>query len=416
MTGAIPMTDEILAHIAAPATRQTDHLYHTLADAYREFAPCTSLRDHHGTAAPCDGAMASIAHTSMISISRESYGSFPSHLSSEDQGPDATEHGALSAPSRLGRLERIHQNWKQRTTPATSFAHRPVLAQDRPQDPANYVNTSFIEDTQEAILALQSQLQVTASMTSGHTEETEDSHLEPDDIVPVLQVSDVVQGVVEENVEILSSALGLANTDTNVLTPAHRAVPTKTAASPKPSSPIVQEQEQAAADEISAVNLLDVRKLPLHVFPPPPTISTAQYCKLPSQVTAYLAAVKARHPKRFKLLTKKYTPKTYDRGYWVVDCVQWPSKVQIEFWQEMQGLVQGGELGWGTTLHRVEEGSPAIGQVRLYCWAEVAEHMWLQLWLSSGGQVGRTSAKWHDADGIAILEAVLESKGQERYK
>lgn len=376
ITNDIQMTDEILAHVAAPATRQTDQLYQALADAYRDFEPCTSLRDPAGSAAPRDA----------ILTSRESYGSFPSHLSSEDQDPDASEYNAPPTSSRLAQLERMHQNWKKKNHATTSVANLPGIIS------GSYADTAFIEETQEAMLALHSQLPVHASMTF---KDTSDSEPESDDATPVLQALDGhhdLRDAIEEEVEVPLSALGMDNTSVHVQAPATRPNISK---------------------EVVAVEILDLSKLPINVFPPPPKISVAQHRKLPSQITPYLADIKTRHPKRFNLITKKYTPEPYDRGYWAVDCAQWPRTVQIEFWLEMQGHVQRGELGWGTTLHRAEESMQAIGQLRLYCWAEVAEHMWLQLWLSAGGQVAGQSVKWYDADGRAILEAVLGSKDKE---
>jgi hypothetical protein len=167
-------------------------------------------------------------------------------------------------------------------------------------------------------------------------------------------------------------------------------------------------KKRKAPDENGIQFAQDFSKLAFEAFPPPPKVSTACPGRLPSQVTRHLAAIKAQNPKRFRYSKKHRTPKADERGYWSIACSIWPIYLQHEFWTSLCEHVSSGRLGWGTTLHREAADAHTLGQVRLYCWAEVAEHMWLILWLCSKGQLVRSASasasKWIDSDGAVVLE------------
>jgi hypothetical protein len=154
----------------------------------------------------------------------------------------------------------------------------------------------------------------------------------------------------------------------------------------------------------NSIQPIEFSKLPVDAFPPEPKISVAQPGVLPSQVTKHLAAIKKQNPTRFKPSKKRYTPKADNRGYWSIDCSHWIEKLQQEFWTTMCEQIEAGRLGWGATLHRETGSSRSLGKVRLYCWGEVVEHMWLVLWLCSRGKVVGSGLKWMDADGVAVFE------------
>jgi hypothetical protein len=371
------MIDDILVHISTPATRQTDDLYRSVADAYLDFKPYTSNEDVlHRTStdfnaplttkvgtvtAPSQGSREQAAAASpTLSNSKDSFGSFPSHLSSESKGSgdkhtdvligDSFNDDSIPKSSRLARLDRIHTHWKE-TTPRSSLLNREQQAR-REVSSREDVETAFIGDTQLAAQALQSQLQETYSITS---EDTSEEGLEEVDQVQDEQLSRESQ----QNIEF---------------------------------------------DTVELVEATDFGRLPIDAFPPAAKISIERPGKLPSQVTKHLAAIKAQNPKRFRYKNKLYTPKYDDRGYWSIDCSDWPAKIQQEFWSSLCQGVLSGRLGWGITLHRDALSAQALGLVRFYCWAEVAEHIWLLLWLCSKGKIVGSGSQWIDAEGAAVFE------------
>jgi hypothetical protein len=66
--------------------------------------------------------------------------------------------------------------------------------------------------------------------------------------------------------------------------------------------------------------------------------------------------------------------------------------------------VANGRLGWGVTLHREPAKGHELGLVRLYCWGEIVEHIWLALWLCSDGKISAFGSKWVDAGEKLVVE------------
>jgi len=139
------------------------------------------------------------------------------------------------------------------------------------------------------------------------------------------------------------------------------------------------------------------------VAPPPPPITVKSPGVLPSQVTPYLEELKQQNPERFKPTNTARNVNLDERGHWSIDCSSWSGELQLHFWNSLQKHVSSGRLGWAVSLHRQTAHSCELGLVRLYCWAEVIEHMWLMLWLSSKGKIVGSGAKWLDSEDAVIF-------------
>ncbi|CAN9214492.1 unnamed protein product [Alternaria alternata] len=118
---------------------------------------------------------------SFLSTGKDSYGSFPSGLSQ-------TQDNHAPPSSRLACLEEIHQNWKAQvtTTPKSSAASNQRVAKDwydGEEEECEDVDTAFIEDTQEARSALQSQMPDSFEMTDEDTleDDIDGRHVESDE-------------------------------------------------------------------------------------------------------------------------------------------------------------------------------------------------------------------------------------------
>jgi hypothetical protein len=416
------MVKDILVHISTPATRQNDHLYRSLADAYLDFEPHIGDRGQGTSLLSCpqDDSAATeapqqnlVAGSSILSTSIESYGSFPSYISSVGQSagshdvdipqkPAFTNNGSVPTSSRLAQLDQLHMRWKEQTTPKSSFVDaRQYLS--KPVPALEHAETDFIEDTQLGAQALQSQLQDSYSTTSQDTsgDESEPSKHRPE-VTPAgyyRNDPNIVSREALSTTHSKPSTTATSSTKQPVLT---RSKDTMTS-SPWVAQPPSKKQK-AEKDDRDFNKVYNFNDLPLDVFPPAPKISIACPGKLPSQITKHLAAIKAQNTKRFKLSKKYSTPKIDDRGYWFVVCSKWLTKVQHEFWTSLSEHVSSGRLGWGITLHRDASASQALGWIRLYCWAEVVEHTWLSLWLCSKGEVVGTGCKWVDAGGSVVFE------------
>ncbi|OAL07562.1 hypothetical protein IQ06DRAFT_289269 [Phaeosphaeriaceae sp. SRC1lsM3a] len=419
------MTDEILVHISTPATRQNDDLYLSLAHAYLEFEPHNRIGYESRQEFEPDGtsswsfqepgaSMIEVSQrsdpvrSSIVSTSKESYGSFPSLLSSDYSTKDSAnalaEQDSVPTSSRLARLDRIHQHWKQSTASKSSFVGGPTSTGRAPQSSPD---TTFIEDTQLGAQALQSQLQEEYSLTfeDASEEDEESTFLEE----PQVPSSDALRSLVSEEVNgqtLLASreesSAAVATVSTSQPKPAYLDSTIESASSIMITSP---KKQKLSTKESTSTQVYDFGTLPIDVYPPPPKISIERPGKLPSQVTKHFAAIKKQNPKRFKPVRKHDIPRADDRGYWSVPCSKWPSKAQHELWSSMSEHISSGRLGWGVTLHR-DGSSQTFGSVRLYCWAELIEHTWLLLWLCSSGEIAKSGSKWMDAGGSVVYEVL----------
>jgi hypothetical protein len=454
------MADEILVHVSAPTTRQNDELYRSLASAYLEFTPCKIHRDGcsaqppeqdelrdatlNPTATPITKNVNASLDTSISSIGKDSYGSFPSnisfggHASSQEYLGSRPYHatpegGSTSSMSRLARLDRSYLNWREKTTPKDSAARERKQIPQTPQD-LDEADTAFIEDSQLAVQVLQSQLLDSYSTTDEDTADAEEEggEAEHEDEGVMQDTSDDDLERVEEtrimssddNVSSQLDAGHITNSEpamTELQSSVHAdSFLEDTGSSADDSehtehSPTYgtldfsflqhgnndEESVQAIEASFSPVNF---STLPVSAFAPAPEISVLKPTTLPSQITKSLSTLKTQNPTRFQPRKRKRTLEHDERGHWIVDCVKWPQKLQQEFWNSLYEHVCSGKIGWGTTLHRDTKSPDVLGLVRLYCWGEVVEHMWLLLWLCSQGQILGSRTKWVDASGVVVFE------------
>lgn len=472
--------DEILVHISAPTTRKNDDTYRSLADAYLNFEPAVVAgstsnveelrkRDEveHEIVNP------TFSETSVMTTSKESYGSFPSHVSSVDSVQ--AERSFVSGYSfqsmevspidsgRLAQLERLQANWKRQR-------HRPLRSTDANElPPSSRVSLTasghiplFLEDTQLAAGAIQSQLPDNFSATEEDTSEDESSQqlqieaglsnrsllASPDkarsqhrkaeassEVVSNQQIFITAGGV--DSGELLLKDVNMANNS-----PHHSTFPniewSAEAADDSfwPATGIVQSTMEPGVGPLSRTTLssrqaaissndnivnanravvskaLNSNQLPFEVLPPAPNVSTENPGTLPSQMTKYLHGIKQQNPGRFKPSRTLRALDTDERGYWLVETASWSTKIQFEFWSSLCQRITNGNFGWGVYLCREPQyddqtgraSAHELGQVRIYCWGEMVESIWLALWLYSDGKISGSGARWFDAGDVAVIQ------------
>lgn len=98
-----------------------------------------------------------------------------------------------------------------------------------------------------------------------------------------------------------------------------------------------------------------------------------------------------------------------ERGHWRIDVQSWALELQIEFWVFLQRMIGNGNAGWGVWCSRDQyeqvEFPRGLGLVRVYCWGEVVEHIYLLLYVASRSKVRKVEAVWVDADEEIIVRA-----------
>lgn len=458
---------EVLVHISTPATRANDDLYQSLADAYLEFEPHRDSEPqkdviHGGNSSQAQHLPDSQNHTSSqhevldsgnappFIRSMDSYGSFPSYITSGDHSGNQADPEATDAPSssedisisRLEQLERIQNKWKQQKPPRSSLVGE--TRKNKSGLPSSVEASTFLEDTQQAFADIASQLTDELSTTSEEEgsilgdEETPDasgrietelsrvpyapspgngkvelrtstSPPTPANIPPSAQS---IKKPIRQSARLAKSVLdSYVDSDQpdmqrSIRSPSieHRA---GSQIRPAPTQQLITSGKESRKDDAlsslgnKAPLTVSFSELPVTVTPPSAQISIESPSTLPSQITPYLEGLKQQDSARFNPKTVR-TLKPDERGHWRVDCRLWPKHVQLEFWSALQDDVQSGRLGWGVTLHR-EVARMRLGLVRLYCWGEIVEHIWLSLWQHSGGRVWSTGAVWVDANEVETV-------------
>ncbi|KAM4059521.1 hypothetical protein HRG_011576 [Hirsutella rhossiliensis] len=144
----------------------------------------------------------------------------------------------------------------------------------------------------------------------------------------------------------------------------------------------------------------------LEIRPPSPPADTA-HIDPTTLVSDKLAKLARDLASRYRPEPPRRALEPLERGYWLLDCSGWPPQTCRETWVFLTNYLRSGLAGWGVWCRR---GSPASQQqqrhawIRLYCWACVAKHTYLLLYLASGRHVKATGAAWYGADGLVALE------------
>lgn len=412
-----------MVHISAPTTRQSDDLYRSLADAYINFEPYqhAHVEDPKASndrklqtipASPAGDSRNALIDMTMSNGSRDSYGSFPSHLSSENHPKsldrsdlqysfgESVDFDSFLSMNRLGQLERIQADWrKQRGHRLSTMSEKPSSIRSS-ISPGN-LDTTFIEDSQLAAQAIESQLHDNGSCTSENTSEDEsigDTHLEllrprnSIDLPPTSQILATSRRTGREP----SSIIGVE--------------PSLHHIQPPPLS-TTNGDHDSLRNCNALPRLLDFSKPPFEVFPPAPQISMECPGTLPSQITKHLKVIQLQNPGRFKPSKTSRALDADERGYWLIESASWPQKTQYEFWTSLDEHVRCGRFGWGVTLYRdpptiqytASQALQELGPVRLYCWGELVESIWLSVWLCSKGKVVGSGARWFDAEDKVVI-------------
>lgn len=144
---------------------------------------------------------------------------------------------------------------------------------------------------------------------------------------------------------------------------------------------------------------------PLELRPPSPPVSL-DILKPPDLVPEELADLARRLSSRYHPLPRRPTS-PLERGYWLLDCATWTRQTRSSAWRFLANYLASGRAGWGVWCRR----DPSRRWLRLYCWACVAQHTYLLLYLASARQIKATGAAWVGADGEVALQVAARPLG-----
>ncbi|KAF1346665.1 hypothetical protein BDV97DRAFT_357546 [Delphinella strobiligena] len=194
-----------------------------------------------------------------------------------------------------------------------------------------------------------------------------------------------------------------------------------TIAMPPPPRPEPKAANAIPVNSLKPGEVEAMQTLSMSIYPEPPQTSSKSFL---THITPVLDSL-YKDPN----MTNRYRPKRIvrppcqsERGHWLLDLRRWSAGDQVDFWRFLEKKVGSGLAGWGVWCTRELDGRgtgndvttdasaqerdcPAcIGKVKIMCWGEVVQHVYLMLFVASKAQIRHGSAVWIDADGEVVVQ------------
>jgi hypothetical protein len=262
-------------------------------------------------------------------------------------------------------------------------------------------NSESIDDVTSELPTSYSLSDITSLSSNGRQHSIQRSVSDPGPPPP-----EVTESVPARPESVLHQRLGSSPKDiVRVPEYAAPAISTPRPVSPRPSNSGTVVKDFATVDNIqrqtddSSVKSQDYSDLPTSIRPPAPQPSLQRFETHVTESLRYLGDNDN--------LAQCYTPifvsrdlKQSERGYWTFEITPWPAQLRLDFFQFLAKMIEPGRVGWGVWCTR----EMAALEVRVYCWGEVARHVYLMLYVASKSKVRKLGLKWIDADGEVVVQ------------
>lgn len=103
--------------------------------------------------------------------------------------------------------------------------------------------------------------------------------------------------------------------------------------------------------------------------------------------------------KRFSPESQSRELRSFERGYWLVDCRTWEDDLKRRCWVFLADYLSKGHAGWGTRCDR----TPGFSEIRLWCFGHLVGHIYLLIYLASERRVLFTGSSWIAGDGKPVV-------------
>lgn len=202
-------------------------------------------------------------------------------------------------------------------------------------------------------------------------------------------------------------------------------VRSNTARRRQPAATEPSKEATKASQGPSEATLAAVKSLSSSIFPPKAETSIAGFKSHISLAMEHLAQESVIR-ECYKPVTVSRHLSPLERGHWRIECSSWPLEEQISFWRSLEDAIGSGRAGWGVWCTRgpvvqcKDDGTIAagslpssstseaatIGPIRVYCWGEVAKHVYLMLYVASKSRVRRlhVGLQWIDSEGLVVIQ------------
>lgn len=457
---ANPRDVEILIHIAAPSKASDDVRYRSLASAYTDFRPRKrqrlsepeSIRENTDPVLPT--TTQEVASRSHHEPSQQilSSGQWLPSLTSPQASFDNVLDNANS-PLRLARQQILATGaWgpaSQETVPKSSWETPPSFVQD--SVPENDVTAALLatptrvlehylqhftspsQTTQRRAIRTETPQQNSKSCSSdnalaeiGHNLRETTIPCTPGNRLP--PVSSVELGKTSSVALLphISQSTGVPDTDEDIVEetviiqdprtpPRIRADSEPPASKRRPedrtnASPgaLLRTSSDVGPHRVPDGSRRTITSLPVHGCdyknlesnPPEPPAGCASIAP-DDLITPDLRDVAAylKIPKRYKPASISRELRPFERGYWTIDCTDWPQDLKTETWIFLANYVAKGYAGWGVSCKRDER----FSWMRLYCWGSLVAHVYLLIYMASRRRVCFSDASWVDGAGSSVV-------------
>ncbi|KAF2214693.1 hypothetical protein CERZMDRAFT_95086 [Cercospora zeae-maydis SCOH1-5] len=185
----------------------------------------------------------------------------------------------------------------------------------------------------------------------------------------------------------------------------------------QPSSRRDMAQQSTRTDHLESAEA-ELYSLAAEIHPPKPTTSIKDFT---THATEELSVLHRKFLAHYSPIMTARRISIHERGHWSVDCSSWRTLKKLAFWRHLQSWIGNGTAGHGiwctrradsllAPRNRFEElvfqadSSNIFEHVRVYCWGELVEHVYLLLYTASEGGVRKLGLKWIDSKGDTIVQ------------
>jgi hypothetical protein len=93
-----------------------------------------------------------------------------------------------------------------------------------------------------------------------------------------------------------------------------------------------------------------------------------------------------------------------ERGYWLFHTSEIDQPLRHRMWNYLNKFITGGDAGWGVSAERAEDWAT----IRVNCWGQVVEHIYLLVFIASDNRIRGKEAYWIDG-GAEVVVSMTQS-------
>ncbi|ETS87386.1 hypothetical protein PFICI_01214 [Pestalotiopsis fici W106-1] len=436
---------EILIHIAAPSRTSDDARYRSLAASYINFQSekRTHLSELTSTPLPLSSEKIEIPNASV----EHSFGdiilpSISFQASFQSVLDNANSQGRFQQPQLQAPRSLFHESQESALNPSSWHTPPSIVQDSAPENDATIALLTspgrvlehylqhFAPPSQNSQTIIQKgDTQVVneaASVISNHNDPGHERRGQP--IIPCTPVSrrqtphkpqsqEVDDEVIENTVIVFEPTTPQATRADSEPPPSKRPRRDKSDASP---GALLRTASDIGLHNAPGSSTRTVTFLPRHGFGHDSLILTAPEPPVGHDTIApddLVTPGLAKLASDLKI-SKRYRPefstrdlRPFERGYWKIDCTDWPQDLKTEAWVFLANYIGTGVAGWGISCHRDEK----FTSLRLYCWGLLAAHIYFVAYLASRRRVCFSATTWIDACGDTVIKMAKKEGVWTRY-